>query len=48
MNDEYLCDRCEEQPADDLHECPFKSEIDDDKTLCNCCSECTMRCADEI
>ena len=30
------------------HPCPFKSDINDDATLCNCCEGCTQECADDI
>ena len=31
------------------HPCPFKSDVcDDDKTLCECCDDCTQECADDI
>ena len=32
----------------DEHTCPFKTEINDDGSLCNCCEGCTEECAMEI
>jgi hypothetical protein len=31
-----------------LHSCPFKSEINHDDTLCNCCPFCQEECYVEI
>ncbi len=41
------CDSCSNN-ADDEHECPFKSELNDDYTLCNCCDQCTEQCMMDI
>ena len=31
------------------HTCPYRGEIDDDRTtLCVCCVECEHECADDI
>lgn len=30
------------------HTCPFKVEINFDKSLCRCCKSCTIECAMEI
>lgn len=39
---------CKTEENED-HTCPFAEEIlGDDKTLCNCCPECTYQCADDI
>jgi hypothetical protein len=36
-------------PAAPLGKCPYKSDIHgDDETLCNCCYDCRLACADEI
>jgi hypothetical protein len=38
-----------QNPAAELHVCPYQSEINDDnETLCNCCSECERDCSDDI
>lgn len=42
-----ICQSCD-NPAAPLHTCPFKHEIDDDKTPCNCCQACRDNCCDEI
>jgi hypothetical protein len=34
--------------AQELHSCPFKSEIENDSTLCNCCEKHERSCAREI
>lgn len=36
------------EDCDDLHPCPYGSEINNDDTPCNCCPECTQQCAWEI
>lgn len=36
-------------PAEPLHSCPFKEEINDDsETLCNCCNDCRHECAMDV
>lgn len=30
------------------HPCPFKSEIHNDDTECNCCSDCQYQCSQDI
>lgn len=37
-------------PADEPHECPYQSEINDDNDLeyCTCCSDCRRECLDNI
>ena len=34
--------------ATEPHICPYKDELDDDKTLCTCCADCENNCADDI
>jgi hypothetical protein len=35
--------------ADPDHPCPYASDIDnDDTTMCNCCSNCSQECANDI
>ena len=35
--------------GDNLHPCPFSSEIyDDNETLCNCCSACSDECSMDV
>jgi hypothetical protein len=42
------CDRCT-NPAERLHPCPYKVEINEDSdTLCDCCPDCEVICRDEI
>lgn len=48
-----LCDRCNRDDAQDEHECPYQVEMAwsferDDLPLCNCCSDCTSRCAADV
>jgi len=42
------CQRCGNDPAENLHPCPFKQEIHDDDELCNCCDDCMHECAMDI
>lgn len=43
------CARCNKNPAEDDHSCPFKHEIyDDDESQCNCCGDCAGDCAMDI
>jgi hypothetical protein len=44
---ELMEDACK-NPANEAHECPFRTEIDDDYTECNCCDACTEQCAMDI
>lgn len=30
------------------HECPYRSEIDGDFSLCTCCEDCEQNCMDDI
>lgn len=42
------CQGCGGEPQQ-LHTCPFLSEIHDDhETLCNCCDTCQDGCLEEI
>lgn len=44
-----LCQKCEINPSQELHTCPFKEEIyDDHEFLCDCCPECTYECRMDI
>ena len=45
--DGYACQTCGligEAP----HTCPFKEDMNNDKTLCNCCTECQYQCCTDI
>lgn len=42
-----LC-RCEKNPAQPSHTCPFKEEINSSLDECECCNECTYECAMDI
>lgn len=43
------CSRCEKNPQQEEHYCPFQLEINDDENfLCDCCDECTHECAMDI
>ena len=45
---EAKCESCGGE-ADCEHTCPFKEEIGGDyETTCNCCSECTTQCVQDI
>lgn len=36
-------------PGTEPHHCAYRNEIEGDPDkLCNCCSDCTARCAEEI
>ena len=45
-----VCSRCEKNPADCLHSCPYQSDINDneDPEYCDCCQNCTYECAMDI
>ena len=44
-----LCDKCRKNPANELHICPYKEDIDgDSETRCNCCEECLDNCVGDI
>lgn len=43
------CESCGEKAGKAMHSCPFRVEIhDDEKTLCNCCDNCTHECAMDV
>jgi len=43
------CLSCEVSEASEYyHTCPFLIDVHDDYTECDCCDECTQRCADDI
>lgn len=47
--DETMCEKCEEKPAQPLHNCPYSTDVYDDYSVsCNCCSECTYQCCMDI
>jgi len=45
---DHKCPTCEQCPAEPDHTCPYKSELMEDETTCNCCYDCTNNCAWEI
>jgi hypothetical protein len=50
VSEKELCKHggCENVAAE-LHACPYKEEVFDDKTtLCNCCDACAYECAMDI
>lgn len=48
QNEGEMC-RCEKNPAEVPHSCPFQAEINDDsETLCTCCDDCAHECAMDI
>ena len=40
------CKKCENNT--NYHICPFRSQIEDDDSKCNCCEEHTQTCEDAI
>lgn len=43
MSDECDC------PSEELHQCPYQIEINDDTDFeCDCCEECEQVCRDDI
>lgn len=43
------CPKCEKPTSEELHECPYQCEINDDcSDHCTCCSECSYECAMDI
>ena len=49
MKKEEMCENCGKQPAEELHTCPYKEDIDGDYiSLCNCCEDCQYLCSCEI
>jgi hypothetical protein len=44
-----VCCKCGKEAEADLHSCPYEEDIHDDHTPhCNCCSECSHECMQEI
>ena len=49
VTDEPKCQSCGKNKALKPHTCPFEEEINhDDKTMCNCCTDCQEVCANEV
>lgn len=49
VKDDSTCENCGKNPAEALHPCPFRADVNDDsETLCNCCPECEHECAMDI
>lgn len=40
--------KCDKNPAKAPHTCPFKTEIYNDNSLCDCCDECEKECCWDI
>ena len=47
---ESMCGHCGKNPAEELHSCPYAEDInnDYDPEYCNCCSNCTSECCQDI
>lgn len=43
-----LCIQCKNNAAGEWDECPYRSEIEGDHSLCNCCEQCCKSCEEEI
>jgi hypothetical protein len=39
---------CKHGGTDELHECPYKTELYEDESLCNCCAKCENECAMDV
>ena len=49
MKDMLVCNACNCAPSEPQHECPYKSDVHDDKVFkCNCCELCQQVCVDDI
>ena len=48
IDNKEKCQSCNKNPAKTPHTCPFKTEINDDKSICNCCNECEKECCWDI
>jgi hypothetical protein len=43
------CGSCNLNPSNEGHTCPYAEEINNnEKTLCDCCDECTHECCMDI
>lgn len=47
-NDIELCDNCNVMPSAELHTCPYRTEINYDYSICNCCEACEHECCMDI
>jgi hypothetical protein len=47
-NENFECENCGNKVEGDLHTCPYKEELDNDYSMCNCCVVCRDACMDEI
>lgn len=45
---EFDSESCSHKEKEEPHECPYRSELYDDFTLCTCCEKCTDQCSDDI
>lgn len=50
QDDLNQCESCGQNiDSEELHPCPYSEEIRNDSTpACNCCSNCTRECANDI
>lgn len=46
--DQALCSRCNLNPAEPEHPCPYDEELGDGCQNCDCCETCQTGCAWEI
>mgnify|MGYP000744665381 CR=1 FL=1 len=43
------CSRCDKNPAEEEHTCPYREEIGGDyETTCDCCDDCRHECLWDI
>lgn len=46
---EPRCSTCKKHPAEELHTCPYRVDIDNDPDFqCDCCEDCENECAMDI
>lgn len=43
-----MCDSCGKNPANEPDTYPYRNEINEDESLCNCCNECREDCFYQI
>jgi hypothetical protein len=47
---EKLCPKCENNPAQEPHSCPYQQDVNnvEDEDYCTCCTDCQEDCRNSI
>lgn len=50
VREHELCSRCKQNPAEELHGCPYAEDVGNnhDQEYCDCCNKCRRECLADI